>query len=81
MAVLPRSIHKPGAVPFGFGSTTAPCGTIACRRLMSGIVIPRRAKRSRRRSTIRLVEGERQAQRARDGGRGVTSSAVGPRPP
>jgi hypothetical protein len=40
IALRPRSTHSPGAVLFGFGSTVALRGTIACRRLISGIVIP-----------------------------------------
>ena len=63
----PLSIHSPGAVPFGFGSTVAPRGTIACRRLMSGIVMPRRAKRSRSRSTIASSTSSGESEHARDG--------------
>ena len=39
------SIHRPGALPCGFSSTSPPSGTIACRRLFRGIgaVKPREA--------------------------------------
>ena len=33
----PSSIHNPGALPFGLSITSPPAGTIACRRLLSGI--------------------------------------------
>ena len=33
----PSSIHRPGALPRAFSMTRAPPGTIACRRLLSGI--------------------------------------------
>ena len=79
-AVESLSSHKPGAVPFGLGSTSAPRGTIAWRRLMSGIVMPRRAKRSRIRSTIDSSTSSA-IPSARATASRVMSSSVGPRPP
>ena len=49
-----RSTICPGAVPFGFSSTTPPSSTSApAVRLTSGIFRPRRAKRCTRRSVMR----------------------------
>ena len=81
IAVRPRSTHSPGAVPFGLSSSVAPRGTIAWRRLFSGIVMPRRANRSLNAFDDAVVDVEPDAQaRARRASR-VTSSSVGPRPP
>jgi hypothetical protein len=67
-------------VPFGLSSSAAPRGTIAWRRLISGIVIPRRAKRSWMRSTIDSSTSSGTSS-ARASESRVTSSSVGPSPP
>jgi hypothetical protein len=74
------SNHKPGAVPLGLANTVAPRGTIACRRLISGIVMPRRAKRSRMRLTISSSTSSGASSTRATASR-VTSSSVGPSPP
>ena len=62
------SIHSPGALPRVFSMTRAPAGTIACRRLISGIGIanPRAAKRARRCVGDRVVLSERPIECRRD---------------
>ena len=64
--VPPCSIHRPGAVPLRVLEHVAPRGTIACRRLISGIVMPRRANRSRMRSTIASSTSSGTLEHARD---------------
>ena len=66
-AVRPCSSHSPGAVPFGFGSTVAPRGTIAWRRLISGIVHPAPLEPLTDAIDDRLVEVERNLKQPRDG--------------
>ena len=58
-------MYRPGAVPLAFGSTAAPRGTIACRRLISGIVMPRRRKRWRIASLIARSSDSGQLERRR----------------
>ena len=60
------SSHSPGAVPFGFGTISAPSGTIACRRLMSGICSPRLANRAAERSTVASSSPHRAPERLGD---------------
>ncbi len=77
----PASIHSPGAVPFGLASTIAPRGTIACRRLISGICQPRAANRRRIASVIDVDLRTAAAPGAAATTSRVRSSSVGPRPP
>ena len=74
------SIHKPGAVPPGLSSGSAPSGTIACRTFTSGISRPKLRKRpwmARRISSLRCsLRPSRSATASR-----VRSSSVGPSPP
>ena len=74
------SSHKPGAVPNPFGMTSAPSGTIACRRLMSGIRAPRAANRWRMPSRIPACSRSARPVTADTASR-VRSSSVGPSPP
>ena len=76
----PSSIHCPGAVPLGLSSSVAPSMTNPCRRLMSGICMPRRANLARMRSIVawssRMPRPSTRATASR-----VRSSSVGPSPP
>jgi hypothetical protein len=72
--------YRPGAVPFPFGKTCAPAGTLACRGMRSVDLIPRLANRfvivARTRSSWRNSSPRSSAVSSR-----VISSLVGPSPP
>jgi hypothetical protein len=74
------SIHRPGAVPRGFSSTSAPSGTMAWRRLSAGIS---RLKLRKRASIARTTASSRRKGRPSSSATvsRVRSSSVGPRPP
>ena len=74
------SSHCPGAVPFAFGSTLAPCRMSACCELFSGIWMRRSAKRLYI-SATRLWSRFNSMPSAAATASRVRSSCVGPRPP
>ncbi len=74
------SSHSPGAVPKPFGRTSAPSGTMACRRLISGMRAPRAANRRRIASTRSGCSRSARPVTADTASR-VRSSSVGPSPP
>src|SRR5580704_5121691 len=74
------SIHRPGAVPRGFSSTSAPSGTMAWRRFtagMSRLKLRNLASIARTTSSFRC---RRRPRRSATVSR-VRSSSVGPKPP
>src|ERR1041384_6005844 len=73
-------MNIPGAVPFGFGSTTASSITIAWREFRSGIVTPKLWKRCRISASTTSSSNKRRPS-ARAVILRVMSSSVGPRPP
>src|SRR5688572_9544787 len=76
----PTARRYPGAVPSAFGTTAAPAGIIACRRLFGGMARPAAAKKREMRSADSACRtSDTPATRATVSL--VRSSAVGPMPP
>ena len=80
MTRSPRRTHQPGAVPMGFGITSAEGMSVACLTFVSGIRMPRLSnpalRLASRSSCTSIVSPMAAAMDSR-----VRSSEVGPRPP